>query len=271
MLSPEVLRESFVQAIISGDAAVMTGAIIGDSIAAPDERLAVYHHNVVGGLREILGATFSATQALVGEDFFAQMARAFASAHPPDHGDINGYGGGFPAFIADYEPVRSLPFLADVAQLEWFWGEAYLAADDDPVSPEQIAALSPDDYPGLCLTLRASVRLLESPWPVVAIRDWVLGQGQGQGQGQESAPAMPDIHGGGGAWLIWRPALEVFIQPLERGEHAFLHGFGTGEPLEVAASRALEADPACDLAATLTRHCAAGTFASIRIAPAQQE
>src|SRR6266545_2079406 len=102
----------------SGDLAaeVLAAEVVGDAI--PAARLRVYRHHVFESLGSALATTFPTVQALVGEDFFRMLARAFVGQSPPNQPVLAEYGAGFPAFIAGHDAARDLPYLADVARLD---------------------------------------------------------------------------------------------------------------------------------------------------------
>ena len=57
-------------------------------------------------------------EKIVGEEFFAAMARAFVTEQPPCTPLLATYGDQLAAFIAAFEPAREIAYLADVARLE---------------------------------------------------------------------------------------------------------------------------------------------------------
>ena len=124
------------------------------------ERLAIYRRAVFANYRNALGATYPVVKKLVGEPFFHAAVDAFVLAHPSVSGDLNVYGGEFGAFLAGYGPAAALPYLPDVARLEWAMDEASRAADDD-ASPDAVlaafAAVTPERLPALRLETRGSV------------------------------------------------------------------------------------------------------------------
>ncbi|WP_369920220.1 putative DNA-binding domain-containing protein [Marinomonas polaris] len=81
-------------------------------------RLNVYRNNIYVSLIDALADIFPVTQMLVGEDFFRAMAREFISQNPPKNPVISEYGDDFSNFLRHFEPVQSLPYLADLAALE---------------------------------------------------------------------------------------------------------------------------------------------------------
>lgn len=100
--------------------------------ADPARRFAVYRNNVVVSLVAALGETFPVCRELVGAEFFEAMARLHVRASPPDSPVLAHYGADFPAFIAAFPPAASLPYLADVARLEYARVQACHAAAPPP-------------------------------------------------------------------------------------------------------------------------------------------
>jgi hypothetical protein len=130
-------------------------------------RFSVHRNNVVGSLVDALADTFPVVQALVGTEFFGAMAAGFVRAQPPRSPLMHRYGGELPAFIEGFAPARSLPYLSDVARLEFARVQACHAADAQPLTAElagavlasgvDLAALRPVLHPALrWLRFRAS-------------------------------------------------------------------------------------------------------------------
>jgi len=130
----------------------------------PAQRFAVYRNNVIVSLVDALADSYPVVQALVGEDFFRAMAAEFARGNPPRSPVLAWYGAGFADFVADFPPAAGLPYLADVARLEWLRVEAWHAADADPLPLAEVGACLADEaaLPALRLTLHPALRLLRS-------------------------------------------------------------------------------------------------------------
>ncbi|HYA81246.1 MAG TPA: DNA-binding domain-containing protein, partial [Methylocystis sp.] len=134
----------------------------------PERRFAVYRNNVVVGLVDALAERFPVVLRLVNEEFFRAMAGAHVRRTPPSSPILAQYGAEFPAFIEGFASARELPFLADVARLEYAVGLAYHAADATPLPLEDIAeALK--SQPDRRLVLHPSVQLASSRHPIVDI------------------------------------------------------------------------------------------------------
>ena len=74
--------------------------IAGQGPFTPDQRLQVYKNNTHLTLRDLLKDTFPVTTILLGDKFMNFAAHEFVAAFPPGSGDMNGYGGAFPGFLA---------------------------------------------------------------------------------------------------------------------------------------------------------------------------
>ena len=212
------LQTQFTQATLSNDHASLP---INDNHISASERLSVYHHNVIGGLHDVLSEIYTATRKLVGDEFFWQMAKDFIAITLPTESDLNRYGKHFSAFIASYEAAKVVPYLSDVAQFEWLWHEAYFAPDDAPLSAAEMNAIVPED---LQLQLRTSIKLFASNYPVDDIWRYC-----------ESGENAPKLDSGPVFLLLARPALEVITLRLTQPEYHFLSSIAQGNPLEKAA------------------------------------
>lgn len=209
----------------------------------PARRFAVYRNNVLVSLIDALADSFPVTQQLVGEEFFRAMARLHAYAHPPQSRLLAFYGADFPDFIASFPPAAGLPYLADVARLEYRRVVAYHAADVPGVGSEAVAAALADQaaLPTLGVTLQPSLAVLASASAVVSL--WAAHQGVLDLSAV--APETPETA------LILRPGLEVEVMQIPPAAGAFISALGAGSPLGAAAEAALAIDPAFDLVGTL--------------------
>lgn len=84
-----------------------------------EQLLQIYRNNFIMGVTEALSATYQHTLALVGEEFFNAIARAFILQHPPHENNILHYGDGFSDFLEQLEQLQTLPYVAEMARFEW--------------------------------------------------------------------------------------------------------------------------------------------------------
>ncbi|MDX9994773.1 MAG: DNA-binding domain-containing protein [Rhodocyclaceae bacterium] len=199
----------------------------------PEKRFAVYRNNVIVSLVDALADSYPVVQALVGEDFFRAMAGEFVRRSPPRSPVLAGYGEDFAAFVAHFPPAAGLPYLADMARLEWLRVEAWHAADAAPLPAERIAGLlaAADALPQTCFTLHPALRVLTSGHAVVSL--WAAHQAD-DADNQATALAEIDLAQAEAALLV-RPALDVVIIPVDPATASFFRRLQAGLPLGVAA------------------------------------
>ena len=195
-----------------------------------ERRFAVYRNTVAAGLIEALQARFPVVERLVGEDFFRAMARAYVALEPPSSPLLFRYGDGFPDFIARFTPAAPLPYLADVARLEYARGFAYHAADRDPLPPASFAALDKGRLADFTVTLHPSAVIVASAFPILSI--WLANQAE---------TVTPLRHRGAESALVSRPYLDVETRRLQPGTDAFLLALKSGSTIGAAVAVGAEA------------------------------
>lgn len=160
------LQTRMAEALLTGRFDAVSGAIEPGLLPA-DQALSVHRNTALHGLINALRLSHPTVDALVGEDFFDQAARAFIAAKPPASVWLTGYGEGFADFLEAYEPVRELPYLADVARFDF-------AVEQVGVEATGLDGASLD-LGEARLTLDGSLRLVALHYPAAAIRD-AIGQ-----------------------------------------------------------------------------------------------
>lgn len=220
-----------------------------------EERLKVYHNNVVGSLSEVLRVTFPLLENLVGEDFLKAMSREFIFENPPTSACVHMYGAGFDDFIKTYAPAKSLPYLAAVATFELALNTAYYASDDVALAPDALAQVSPESLGDVVLNLRSSVTLIASLYPLESIRSFCLDA--------DNNPAPDLTESYTCRLLIVRPDLEVNIISLPEDEFEMLRFLQDKVPLGDAVERTMAAFPTFDFTAFLQKHTILESFTSL--------
>jgi hypothetical protein len=199
-------------------------------------------------------AGFPLLEKLVGKGFLEAMARSFILECPPATGCINTYGTGFDTFIRSFKPAQSMPYLADVATLEIALNTAYYAPDDAPMSAADLAQIAPEALAGTYLPLRRSACLVESGFPLQDILDFCLSVGA------DTPDRKLDISQGSAHLMIYRPALESVIVPLNRAEYAALKALQDGHTLGETFEQTIAAAPDFDIGSFLQKHIHLGSF-----------
>jgi len=235
----EDLQRSFAAALV--DAAAPVPVALAKDGKAAIRRFNVYRNNVYASLIDVLAGRFPVVVRLVGDDFFRALARLYVEQEPPRSPVLLRYGAGFPDFVAGFPPAGSVPYLADVARLEWAWAEAYHAPDAQPLSLAGLAAVG-QDAEVMGLRLHPSLHLVGSLYPVVSI--WEMNVGSDD-------PARTRLPPEGEDALVLRPHLEVQVRKLPPGGLHFIQALLAEQSLGAAAMTALAAAPGFELSVNL--------------------
>jgi hypothetical protein len=217
-----------------------------------DEVLAIYRNTVVSTLINALRLSFPAVRHLVGADFFEAAAREFMRQHLPASACLNDYGDGFSGFLAQFPPAAALPYLADVAQLEWAVNRALHAPDVGKLDLSRLASLGEAALPHVSFTAHPSLSLLRLGSPADAIWRAVLDQ-------DSEAMARIDLKAGPVLLSVERDSSGVQVRRLTDWVWEFTAALSSGQPLHAALGIG-HVPPAHQIHAVLAEHLASGRF-----------
>jgi hypothetical protein len=213
-------------------------------LAAPWQRgLAAYRTNAGALAERALLAAYPVVAALIGEDSFAPMARQFWFEHPPERGDLACWGEALPGFLAGEPQLADVPYLADVARVEWALHCSAGAPDAAPFAPASfalLAELAPDQ---LTLRLPPGTALLRSDWPVVSLVNAHVQQEPAFDTVAERVQARQ-----GEVALVWRQGLRPHLAACTQAEAALIEALLAGQSLLAALEAVDAAQAAADTA-----------------------
>lgn len=211
-----------------------------------------YRTNAYVAAHAALAASFPTVAAVVGDEPLRLLARAYRQQHPPARGDLAWFGERLPDFIAASADLAELPWLADLARLDWALTQAEAAPDSRP-DLATLALLAELDPQQLRLQLMAGTTLLHSRWPVVTIRQ--------AHEGLDREPTDPDsaaadaspsadaarwqpvraalAAGQGETALIWRQGWRACVAAVTPAEAALLRQLLAGASLAQALAEAM--------------------------------
>jgi len=163
MLSLAELQRSIRKTIHAGDMVEgLEHEIVSTELAAA-ARLQVYQNNFREPLAQSLLEVFPIVAAFVGGVFTRTALRHFIEWEPPIEPCLSNYGKRLGVFLGSYAPADSVPYLSDLADLEWAIYEL-----------QHVAEQAPADEPVLALN-KNSV-FIASKFPLLNL--WMVGNGQ---------------------------------------------------------------------------------------------
>lgn len=197
------------------------------------DRFGIYRNNSLLSLTEALAVNFPVTVRLVDDRFFRWVSQGFIRQHPPREARLCAYGAELPAYLARLPACRTVPYVAEVARLEW---AIALSLQAEEVVSCSIAALSRlgNDAGAARLRLQRSLQLIPARWPVVEI--WSAHQ-------KEPIELPCGIARRASHVEVTRHAHRICLTALPLGRFAFRRGLAKGLPLDAAVDRAMSRDP----------------------------
>ena len=217
------------------------------------KRFDIYRNNRAVSLVETLQATYPAVQRLVGDEFFSAVARAFIDAHPPTSPVLAEFGASFGDFISVIPGAQSIPYIHDVARIEWARNESYHSEDADILSLEALADLAPDAVIEVSLVARPCVRVIQSRWPAGSL--WSVSSG---GLPADTRIDMQQ----GECVVVVRPLWDVMVHTLSSQTSDFMFSLLEGATIGDAVASSLERDPEFDTGQNIGHLLGLGLFSS---------
>lgn len=254
MLGLRELQSAFAD-LLAGRPRTDLAGLIADGAIPAASRLAVHRHHVVRTLGNALAANFPTVHALVGKDFFVRLARDFLAACLPAGPVVAEYGAGLARFISSYPPAVELPYLADVARLDWAMNVASCAPRSDRLTAAGLAAVDVEHLASRVLPLPPGASVVESDYPLDRI--WRASQ-----PGADDRPVALD--GGPCRLLVLPDGARAFFVTLSGAEAAFMTALAQGHTFERAADAGLAADGNFDLGASFARLLQLEAFAALQ-------
>jgi len=214
--------------------------------------IAAYRSHAAAQALRSLGAAYPAVAHLVGQENFEALSRLLWRERPPQGGDLAQWGSALAAQIEKLpELVADLPFLADVARVEWAL-HSMATLGDAQAEPASFTLLVHEDPAKLWLDLAPGTACFSSAWPVVTLIE-----------AQRSTPSQ-QAHASETA-RVWRSGWRPRLCKAQPGEPAFLRAVQEGKSLGAALARA----PGFDFSAWLAPAVQEGLLLRVVSSPAR--
>ena len=222
------------------------------------ERLSIYSGGYLARVQEALEEAYPAIRHVLGSRAFSELSRAYAARHPSRDYNLSLSGRNLPVFLESSPWAADLPFLPDLARLEWSVTEAFHAFDLPPLDPARLASIPPEQWDRLKLIFQPSARLVASAWPVLDI--W-------EARDQPVAGVRVDLINRPQRILVYRNNLQVRCELLEEASFLLLRDLSAGRTLGDACAGLTQASATEDppLADWFSRWAAAGLIVNINL------
>ena len=219
------------------------------------ERLSVYAGGYLARVQDALAEGYAAVHHVLGASAFAALAGRYAVRQPSHDYNLSLLGRHLSAFLADDPLTTSLPFLPDLARLEWAVCEAFHAVERPPLDASRLTAWTPEAWERARVVFQPSVHLVSSAWPILDL--W-------QARAQPRERIIVDLINRPQQVLIRRRALTVLCERLTPDAARLLERLLDGGPLgSVCAALAREGVQPHDLTAWWARWAGEGLIVQV--------
>lgn len=175
-------------------------------------RLDIYTNNLRFGLHDSLSNIFPVLNQMVGDEFFQQLARSYIQAHPQHRGNRNQFGHQLANFLSTQPAIADMPYLVEVAAIEWAYFQASIANDAQAMEFGRLGMAIND--PDFVLKPHPSVHIVATQFNSIEI--WQ----KHQQDTIENIQLIEDTR----RWMIWRtPENELLFKPVSDTFCRFVH------------------------------------------------
>ncbi len=178
-------------------------------------RLGIYTSGYTARLREALLEAFPAVAKILGDGSLAAMVERYRPQVPHGWCNLNSVGRALPKFLLSDRLAEELPFLPDLARLEWSVVECFHARVGEPFDLAAVASWELDDWAGARIAFQPGVSLVSSPWPIHDLR---------AARDRERSEIDVDLVGRPQSVWLYRQGFEVVTALLDEAEAGIAQG-----------------------------------------------
>jgi len=236
------LQTNFIHDCLSGSLTANNTLMANDlntqSISAQG-LMGIYQNSAIANITNSLSLSYPVIEKLVGKDFFQVMCKQYIVKHWPTSGNMDDYGEFFSSFLAEFDQVKHLSYLEDVAQLEWLFHQSSLANDNSFFDWACLANVASSE--AITFLLSPSVSIMCSTMPVDKI--WLMNQMNAPENIELSLDDDSDTY-----IVLFRQGLKTEIMTVFESEFTFLQSIEDGLNFETAIenAKAVDADITID-------------------------
>lgn len=210
---------------------MLVNCVEGRDQLGAEERINIYAEMYFARLVDVLKSDFPRVAALLGCERFHEAVSQYLARYPSTHPSLRYLGRCFPRFLEDCATTVDMPFLSDLAALEWGRIEVFDALDVEPLRIEHLQNLASEEWPTLRFQLIPSLRIIQCRWPVYEI--WNVTETE------EATAMIANVHPEPTVLRIWRDDFSVYHTKIDIIEQTALSCLLSDKPF-AAVCAALE-------------------------------
>ncbi len=248
-MSLREIQDRFVSDLLGNS---VSGDYLGRTNISVNHLLNIYRNNFFTTHCTAIQNTFPHIERLVGAEYVRNLTEKFIREVPHASGGMQDFGRNFAGFLRRGEVAQRLPYLADIAELEWAMYESANAANLMSFNSAKLKHYTPGEYSDLKAVMHPSFRLVSSVFAVYDI--WLL----------KEEDSSPDLPSGGQSVAVCRVDFEVYLRLLSIGQAVLLQKLSNGDSLAIALDAALAKEAELDFASFFNICVQSGFFLDLK-------
>lgn len=226
--------------------------------ADPSARIAAYTEGYPARVTEALRESYPALANIVGDGSLAGLSQRYRAVLRDEPRNLNDVGADLPAFLRGDRLTEQLPFLPELAALEWAMTRSFHAPAGDRFDPIECKSWSLEDWQRAQIRFQPGLALLRSNWPLCALHAT---------RNRQRDEIDVDLERGCECVLVYRRGFEVAVEAVPPREADAIEAFLADEPLaDVAERLARDGAQGDDVVALFQGWVSKGLIASVRLA-----
>ena len=173
-------------------------------------------------IRQALAEAYPAVHHVAGERAFFDLAHGYAQRRPSRDANLSLAGRHLPEFLTGWPLTARLPFLPDLARLEWLVRQAFHAFERPPLDARRLAQLRLEDWERARIVFQPSVGVAASAWPILDI--WAA-------RTRPRADVDLDLVNRPQRVLVFRQGFQVRCELVDERRYVLLEELLAGRPL----------------------------------------
>jgi len=149
-------------------------SVRGNARESAETMFGVYRNAYWARLVEALGNDLPGLKALMGDEAFDRMARAYVAKYPSQHPSIRWAGRHLAEFLASEAPYHDEPWFADMARFDWALAFAFDAADAPAAGLADLVGVPPEFWGSIRLAFHPTLDVFRVSTPVDEARPLLL-------------------------------------------------------------------------------------------------
>jgi hypothetical protein len=231
------LQRELASRILGGDGPSLESWVRVPEGVDASARLAVYVDGYLARVTDSLRESYPALLLVLGEASFASLVARYVAELDGTPRNLNYVGRDLPHFLAADSLSNDLPFLCDLARLEWAALCCFHSELVDSFDVSACAGWGMDEWAKARIDFQPGLAVVRSAWPIRELRD---------SRDKERSEIDIDLVDRPDQVLVYRRGLEVITESIDELEAMAIESLGAGASLgeAIADLAATDADPA---------------------------